>query len=360
MKVRLKPLTPLWLGDIDRNSAAVKESGLLGSLRFWYEGLLRRVGAQPCDPVADKECSEERQCPACRLFGATGWARRFRIEVSGLQAVPIFFSASPAVANISGNWLWNIFGGEETGGRKRRGPDGRSQFEFGAQALWSDEPFTLSFYPRPLDGEWVNPLLALILDRAAQWGGIGAKTQYGFGQVRIVDMHAYCPDREPAELLKRGVELLKAERGNYSPGDDEFSLREDRFFSRIYRVQPPRPGRLVNVGSPPPGFNDPYLPCAFDIRYKYEARNPGTGRGTDRGVRPTVRDRLGTAMADRIFGFVKGSDAHASRIHVSHLYREYGKPNYLLKVWGDVPAGVKAEIETAIDEHIRGRFGVRS
>jgi len=76
------------------------ETGLLGSLRWWYEALVRGLGGYACDPTAhsctfDEEkyrrsrAADERQrlldagvCDACQLFGCTGWGRKFRLQVS--------------------------------------------------------------------------------------------------------------------------------------------------------------------------------------------------------------------------------------------------------------------------------------
>lgn len=167
LRIRLRTLTPLWSGDIDRDSRAAKESGFIGSLRWWYEGILRKYGIDVCDPTRTtgrEPCSPPRLCPACTLFGTTGWARRFRIEMDGLSAVPIFFQCSPGVARSNGEWLWTIFGGKEeaTCGKRTESvttePNGKKKtkvkYEFGVSALWAansveagDSPETS--FPRP-------------------------------------------------------------------------------------------------------------------------------------------------------------------------------------------------------------------
>lgn len=100
MEITLKTLTPLWTGGIDQTCDRLHETGLIGSLRWWYEALVRGLGGCACDPTAhsctfDEEkyrkskVSDERQrlvmagvCDACQLFGCTGWGRRFRLQVS--------------------------------------------------------------------------------------------------------------------------------------------------------------------------------------------------------------------------------------------------------------------------------------
>lgn len=83
MEIRLKTLTPLWTGGVDQTCDRLHETGLIGSLRWWYEALLRGVGGSACDPTSDGRCPEKdgRRCVACELFGCTGWARKFRLRV---------------------------------------------------------------------------------------------------------------------------------------------------------------------------------------------------------------------------------------------------------------------------------------
>jgi CRISPR-associated protein Cmr1 len=87
MHVKIKTLTPLWTGDIDGECNKIKETGIIGSLRWWYEALVRGLGGYACDITSNnslEKCDyyrdKDRICDACRLFGCTGWSRRFRIE----------------------------------------------------------------------------------------------------------------------------------------------------------------------------------------------------------------------------------------------------------------------------------------
>jgi hypothetical protein len=43
-----RTLTPVWTGGPDQDSSMVKETGILGSLRHWYEGLIRGLGGYAC------------------------------------------------------------------------------------------------------------------------------------------------------------------------------------------------------------------------------------------------------------------------------------------------------------------------
>ena len=201
--VHFQTLTPIWTGGAQANSDRVEETGIIGSLRWWYEGIVRGMGGRAVDPTqhpdqfdGDKYAQARGRglrganllakaglCPASQLFGATGWQRRFRLRVTGLASQPLFFMASDNVYQAAGNWLWRIFDSGKLGGtRTGRGPG--MQFTFGAQALWSEEG-ALHFVVRERD---VVPRLAYLLDTVARYGAIGAKTQHGFGQIALLDL----------------------------------------------------------------------------------------------------------------------------------------------------------------------------
>ena len=73
-------LTGLWTGDIYGKSDRLITTGLLGSIRWWFEVLVRGLGGGACDPT-QHGCVDRNHCVACELFGCTGWARKFRFDV---------------------------------------------------------------------------------------------------------------------------------------------------------------------------------------------------------------------------------------------------------------------------------------
>jgi len=83
MEITLKTLTPLWTGGIDQTTDRLHETGLLGSLRWWYEALVRGLGGYACDPTSEDRCPDKdgNRCVVCELFGCTGWAHKFRLQI---------------------------------------------------------------------------------------------------------------------------------------------------------------------------------------------------------------------------------------------------------------------------------------
>ena len=136
---RLKALTDLWTGDRSGNPSRLITTGLLGSIRWWFEVLVRGLGGSACDPSnAQARCPDcqGRRCVVCELFGCTGWARKFRFDVLG--------------------------------------PDGKPQ----QQQIERDGAFSLAFTPlRPIRSEeWA--LLDATIRLIADYAAIGGKTVY--------------------------------------------------------------------------------------------------------------------------------------------------------------------------------------
>lgn len=76
----LKALTNIWTGDASGKSGRLITTGLLGSIRWWFEIVIRGLGGRVCDP-SNTECIDRVHCAACELFGCTGWGRKFRFDV---------------------------------------------------------------------------------------------------------------------------------------------------------------------------------------------------------------------------------------------------------------------------------------
>lgn len=94
--VRLRTISAIHTGGIDRRSKEIKSSGILGSIRWWYEALVRGFGAYACDPTEADSCQFNTNayqrsgaiedglrdvCLACQLFGCTGWSKKFSLHI---------------------------------------------------------------------------------------------------------------------------------------------------------------------------------------------------------------------------------------------------------------------------------------
>lgn len=382
MDIQFRTLTPIWTGGVTRDSDIVHETGIIGSLRWWYEGIIRGMGGYACDPTqgtclldADKYddgvtaglsgaalLSHAGLCPACQLFGATGWQRQFRLQVNGLAPEPVFFAASDDMHRFTKFWLTSIFDPRDKEDRKQ------GKQELAVQALWGDEAM-LRFIPLGEDRMGVEARVANILYTINLYGGLGAKTQNGFGLVRLTT-------KLGPEVIKAARRLIRSDiqayhRAHPHPDRQGGLFSTGRFFSLTYTLDASAAqtyvAQLRNFGDESGGHHLRYRPCAFDLRYKY-VMGDDHGNGA-KGMRPTLNSAYGKRTAGVLLGNSKArtdDERSASRIHVSHLFRLKDDGDWQLRVWGWVPEGVKDEgrnllttdiVKTAVSDFLVGTGG---
>lgn len=295
--IRLQLVTPLWTGGVDGTSDAARTTGMVGSLRWWHEAIQRAFGHHCCDPSNHVPGSPHRACDAsaipctsCQTYGATGLRRSWRIELSG--GTPFGFTKNLNVKprGDQQNRGWYL------------GPGITGQVTFRIVALRRDADA----------GAVVLPLML-----AAEWSGLGARTQIGYGVVR-------CDDRLEVPHLPDSLD-------RWDSGDLP-NLR-DMFFAKI-RFDVARSdwwkrvsglaklnGRVeewVASGSVP------IAPAIKDwLRFGNSDRSPIQG----------IPERH---HADFLFGKVQGDDRVRSRLCISCAY-PLVSPSWEFRVWGWLP-----------------------
>jgi len=183
--VKIKPLTPIWTGGAERSSTTLRETGIIGSLRWWYEALIRGLGGDACDPTDEnlrcklnydkfykaikngtpiQEALNAQICQACQLFGCTGWARKFRLEIES--------------SNITSVKEARI------GTREKRGDRYLKRSILG---LMSNDLITLRFIPSRDISKQEWSLLNIIFGIIANHGALGARTSQGNGVIKIFE-----------------------------------------------------------------------------------------------------------------------------------------------------------------------------
>jgi CRISPR-associated protein Cmr1 len=222
LTLQLTTLTPFWTGGADKKSDRFHVTGIMGSLRWWYEVFVRSVGGNSCDLkepkcLYDDKKSNKGLCDVCRIFGATGWSRRFKIIVS------------------------------ETGLQQRR-PQGSIVREHGLEfSLSRDHPssrnprwylpsnplygqITLAITPTaPLDkdGHYLDPniigsLLQFVSDRAS----LGAKPQMGMGVIHLANRQSLSP------LINHLKEIEDRNKPKKNI-DERLPCLQNMFFARV-------------------------------------------------------------------------------------------------------------------------------
>ncbi|AKB80721.1 CRISPR-associated RAMP Cmr1 [Methanosarcina barkeri 3] len=186
-EIKFKTLTPIWTGDADRKCTTIKETSIIGSMRWWYEAIIRGMGGYACDPSnggcefntvgyerarkngksvdESLEIGLKNVCPVCRLFGCTGWKRRFRIEVEGKPPVKLVFEEKIKVFDAE-FWIKKTYSN--------------------SMAFYSNEYF--KFYLITEENEEIKNKLLFLLNFMEKVGSIGSKSQNGFGLVKFDEL----------------------------------------------------------------------------------------------------------------------------------------------------------------------------
>jgi CRISPR-associated protein Cmr1 len=334
MKMTIQTLTPLWTGGVDQTCDRLHETGLLGSLRWWYEALARGLGGYACDPTEDKsKCKEydpklgtKSVCAACYLFGTTGWARLFRLQVveENIRQEPLHFFTT---LEANQRWLGNIFRVNQ------------ATVPFGK--------FRLDFVGRGQDEEYTFAQLAWALEFATKYGGLGAKLQHGFGQIALAS---------PMPVTANAEQDLKNRFSTFKSGENNPAYpSRQRFFSHLRKVPASDPLlrailQAQRVGSA--SSNAPYISCAIDLRYKggvVTGKQPGFRQWLVNSgwKKDEIRALMGETKAQR------DDQRSASRIYFSMPWKNH-EGGYTLRVFGFLPPTlevdkVNAEVKAYLD-----------
>jgi len=274
MKVIINTLTPLWTGGVKSGAVdRVHETGIIGSLRWWFEALMRGMGGHVCDVgkrcIYNAEESKTGLCDVCKLFGATGWRRRFRLVIDDdTQPEDI---ADRVVANR-----------EYSCSKGRQ----RTPTWFFPKNL-RDKPRTgnLIITIQGTASDFQPAIIGGLLQFMADWAAIGARAQMGFGVFELD--HSF----DTGALYK----FLVSHSGDYT--NNTLPSLQNIFLARI---------RLTNA----------VVQDIFNL--KYDIRRLFSGQ-----INTELRHFLmGTTKKQRI----------AAKVKISRPYADG-----LIRVWGWIP-----------------------
>ena len=318
LEISVQPLTPILTGGADRTTDRLHETGIIGSLRWWYEAVVRGLGGSACDPMKHECSCDKGLCDVCRVFGATGWKRRFDLRIVQDETRPAW----------GGDMMLNI-----------RPPE-RSRGWFLPAGMVGNFTLKIQGYP-----EAVCSLASLFLF-LEQWGAIGAKSQLGYGFFKITNRSA--------------VQRCASDRRETASGNDRSELSDLRYwFSEAINRDKVRKCASNNRSE----RYDPRHWFFFRFRFKPSRDDWWTRLGGlqrllgDRKTAPIVSHlaELGMVpvspvMKNRwrfvewdapfpakrwLFGSSTGEDRLRSRVSVSWAYREGGV--WVVRGWASIP-----------------------
>jgi len=219
-KFKFRTLTPIWTGDVDKKCLEIKESGIIGSLRWWFEAIVRGLGYFACDPTGEGKCPvrfKDKQstiefknyCIACLIFGATGIRRLFKLEIDQ-NLKRCFYGTHIQIKQKNRKRGW-FLGNGLVG-------------EFSIKII-------------PLDSDFDKNLILLPLVLISKWGGLGAKTQHGYGvvelengsNINISDFKNAIDKTKSSKRLKRLDKSIILRTGNIN----NLPNIKDMFFAKI-------------------------------------------------------------------------------------------------------------------------------
>ncbi len=314
--VHVQPFTPVWTGDAAGSGSHVRETGILGSLRWWYEALLRGLGHYACDPsqgtcIFDKDTGLSSICLACQVFGCTGFSRRFRLTVEGGGD-----AGQPKEVRLK----------NPANGQQHRG--------------WRIPPnlaSSLKLVLLPLSPGGITDFergaLFYTLSLIERYGALGAKASQGQGVVRVTDWGSLSTilslDNWKATLAQRKPKVEQ----NPSPAPaladfvgatitlDPASTSANRWWDTL----------------PLTGFNafnlstsSPWIPSAPAVRA--HLRGWLRDQGNFKGLTGSLADER-----HRLMGVVQGQNTRGSNIFVTHLYRPEAQSPWTMRIFGFVP-----------------------
>lgn len=281
-EVMINTITPLWTSGVPGMADHLHATGIMGSLRWWYEALVRGMGGHACDPsthgcICDQTAPPQGLCDACSLFGATGWKRRFRLiadeeKALQLRAAPPINATLPRLQRGRGPQPPRWFFG-----------DGKSLVGSATLRLVANEPSDLA-------------VIGGLIQFVTTWASLGAKAQMGFGLVRVEQ------PQDTDRLLERLRNIPQ------SPPDPTLPSLRDMFFTR---VSPRESARFADNET----FN-----LKYDLRQQF------------RGKPDTPQHK---ALRHFVMGTVEGNQRQHSKVMISRPFEDNTKIN----LWGWIPTG---------------------
>ena len=334
----MRTLTPIWTAGADRGCDRLHETGIIGSLRWWFESVLRGLGGGVCDPTSEGDRADRCPrddgsfCQACRLFGAGERGRAFRITVE--EGRRLF---------AGGNILL-------PSGRVHRPIERAGGWFLHCDARVGD---ALQLRITPLHADDQTPLLTVPLVLIARHASLGAKVSSGYG---VVELFAQ-PDGMPLSVEPALLDRLASGERRYHDVPD---LR-DFFFAKLTFEDPEGdPGWWQRIGGIAEAAGGQIVDRGITLRL-YDCRDDKQNRQKAEAVRrqmqaivrngllptaPAVRNWLRfrwfpglfaesgrRELEERVFGRVSRQGNVGSRIQVSHAYR-VGPNQWEFRVWG--------------------------
>ncbi len=286
LNFRIKTLTPIWTGNVERECNVLRETSLIGSLRWWFEVIVRGFGCYACDSVgeATKRCELDYKsfksgvdpkdliCPVCYVFGTTGWSRRFRVEVSNYNKTTVQIATKKLGCAQSKDVSWWI----------------RNTVGLNCSVLSGNNICVEIIL---LNKDISSNILYLILKTIEKMGAIGSHNSYGFGIIKA--------DLPSGLNIKRAFDFIESYPKKWY---------NEKLFKRVKDL---------------PSFKNMFK-IDFELLEDINYKNKNFGFVLKYTLRQAFKnDGKFRSYVEKLFGSKKGSpNKFAGRIFVSNCWKE--------------------------------------
>jgi len=347
MNLAIQTCTPIWTGAVKTGRMdRIHETNIVGSLRWWYEAIVRGLGGKACNPTSDVPADRCPQgdgsyCDVCRIFGATGLRRTFRLRMGSGTA--LFDDSIRSIPLPSGR-IHQTRRGQRVGG----------WYLMGESMMGHAVPLEII----PISSDYREIHFRLVLTLLARHAAIGAKVSNGYGVVNIQK------GSEPIQVTSEDLDDLPRAQ---IPQPRQHSLPDTRdFFFVKMRFEEPTDNqdwwqKIRGIAEALAGQVTDTDGQQANVYHTEDEKNEGLRVQASEHLQTIFRNGLlpmATAvrnylrfhwlptlfssgrtprrLEEYLFGRTGGKNNIASKINVSHAYR-LDNGQWELRVWGWIP-----------------------
>jgi len=356
IEIRIRTLTPLWTGDVNRQCTKLKETGIIGSLRWWYEALVRGLEGYACDPTSDEKCSYKKGsiCDACYLFGCTDRKRVFSLRITNNDNIqkrdliflsriehPVFYYRKMK-RNLN-FWFKELYKS--------------------LKAFYGSIKFDLLSNSSNFSSEEVSNIIKFLLKLISIGGGLAAKSQLGFGIIKLLDYSIDEIKRGHQKIEEKIEDLEKTKRKI----DVNFpSISDYKGFEIIFNDIDFSDKKKFSWWPKPPPKNAEYYQISFAVKFLLRncikndvslaqkiCDNYSEIRKKCEEIKEKVQKNIkkkytpSKVIARSIFGSDL-SEKWASLIFISDAWKE--NRNYKMRIWSFIPKTISYD-KVRVDEN---------
>jgi CRISPR-associated protein Cmr1 len=328
IELEINTLTPLWTGGVETGKVdRIHETGIIGGLRWWFELLVRGLGGVVTDPIRDERSGFDQEryeqshaqderarlrdaglCDVSQVFGATGWRRRFLLDIG--DATTPDQSVSPKI-EVQRSYK------DSQGNTKTR----TSTWYFPNNLQDKPRSGNLTFQIRSRTHAFPPEVIGGLVQFVADWAAIGARAQMGFGVIEVVN------ERRNTQPL---CDWLMATAG--SKRYPRLPSLQNVFLARIHK---------------PKATDQETLNLKYNLRQLFAGQHNRDLRhfvmGTVQGGRMAAKVKISRPYSDglmRVWGWIPEEasvyqGAWNRNTIVDAIYQHL-KTNYTLQVWREM------------------------